>query len=65
MVFLLEFFRMDHGHEEVAEQGEGDEPDEDGFHGFVGLERSAETDIKNRRHEQRDDGGGIDEIGDG
>jgi hypothetical protein len=29
----LEFFRTQHRHRQVGEQGKGDEPDEDGFHG--------------------------------
>jgi hypothetical protein len=29
----LELFRTQHRHREISEQGEGDEPDEDGFHG--------------------------------
>ena len=45
-------FRRDHGLEEVAEQGEGDQPDDDGFHGSEGLERSTETDVQRRRGEE-------------
>jgi hypothetical protein len=30
---LLEFLRPDHGREQVGEEAEGDEPDNDGFHG--------------------------------
>jgi hypothetical protein len=37
MNFVLEFFRTQHRHHEVGEQGEGDEPDEDGFRGRVWL----------------------------
>jgi hypothetical protein len=28
-----ELLRADHGHEEIEKKEEGDEPDEDGFHG--------------------------------
>jgi hypothetical protein len=40
-----EFFRTEHRHREVNEQGEGDEPDEDGFHGFQ-LEGCAAVGVK-------------------
>jgi hypothetical protein len=44
--FELKFFRTQHRHHEVGEQGEGDEPDEDGFHGAGGLEGFTATGIE-------------------
>jgi hypothetical protein len=41
----LEFFRTDHGHEQIDEEQQGDDPDNDGFH-CVLLEFFAEVDVK-------------------
>jgi hypothetical protein len=48
---------MNHGHEEVAEEGEGDEPDDDGFHGINRLEGAAEAGVENAEREEGDGGG--------
>ncbi len=55
MVVELESFRTQHRHREVGEQGEGDEPDEDGFHGGGRLEGFAAVDIEPGEDEK--DGG--------
>ena len=51
----LEFFRTQHRHREVSEQGKGDEPDKDGFHGDGRLEGFAAVDIEPGEDEK--DGG--------
>lgn len=60
-----EFFRMNHGHEEVAEEGEGDEPDDDGFHGGGGSERGAETGVDCAEGEEGRVAGEEEEVGHG
>jgi hypothetical protein len=59
MMVELEFFRTQHRHREVSEQGEGDEPDEDGFHGGGWLERFAAFGVKPADDEE---GGGDAEV---
>ena len=60
-----EFFRINHGHEEVAKQGEGDEPDEDGFHGGVGSEGAAVAGVERAQGEEREGSGEEDQVGHG
>ena len=54
----LEFFRTQHRHREVGEQGEGDEPDEDGIHvggqleGFAAVGVSAAYDEEGHEEEE-------------
>jgi hypothetical protein len=59
-----ELLRADHGHEEIEEEEEGDEPDEDGFHGDRGrvLEFLAEADVEAAENEERDDDAEIEEV---
>lgn len=59
---MSEFFRTKHRHEQVGEQSDGDEPDEDRFHGRSGLEIVATLDIKPGKDEEADCGGEIDEV---
>ena len=42
----LEFFRMDHGHYEVADEKQGDDADDDDFHRGVGSKGVAEAGIE-------------------
>ena len=57
----LEFFRTQHRHREVSEQGEGDEHDEDGFHdggrleGFAAVRVSAAGDEEGHEEEKEDE----------
>lgn len=61
----LEFFRAQHGHDEVNEARERDERDDDGFHGRSGFVRRgsanflAEVSVGRRegeeRHRERDE----------
>jgi hypothetical protein len=45
-----EFLRPDHGHEQIDEEQQGDDPDNDGFH-CVLLELFAEADV-NAAHDK-------------
>jgi hypothetical protein len=50
----LEFVRADHGHEQIDEEQQGDDPDTDGFH-CVLLEFLAEADVKAAHNEKPND----------
>jgi hypothetical protein len=58
----LEFFRPDHGHEEVEEQKQGDEADDDGFHGGGRLEGFAAVGVRTADDEKGQKGGEADEV---
>jgi hypothetical protein len=57
----LEFFWVNHGHEQVDEQQQGNDPDNDGFH-FVFLKFFAEADIKAANDKKSNDDSDKDEV---
>jgi len=62
MVVELEFFRTQHRHREVGEQGKGDEPDDDGFHGGGRLECFAAFGVKPADDKEGDGDTEVDEV---
>ncbi len=60
-----EFFRVDHGHQEVADEQEGDDADDEGFHGDGELERAAEAGVERADGEEGDGHGDEQQIGHG
>jgi hypothetical protein len=63
-----EFFRAEHGDDEVDERGEGDEADEDVFHGGEGVRVSGKVRWRRRSPDlftEIDVGGGEGEEGHG
>jgi len=61
-VIELEFFRTQHRHGEVGEQGEGDESGEEGFHGGGWLEGFAALGVNAADDEEGDEDGEVDEV---
>lgn len=64
-----ELLRADHGHEEIEKKKEGDEPDEDGFHGdqvrsdqVRGLELFAEAEVEAADDEEGDGNAEAEEV---
>jgi hypothetical protein len=51
---ILEFFRADHGREQINKQQERDDTDDDRFH-FVLLQLLAKTHVKSAGDEKRND----------
>jgi hypothetical protein len=51
---ILEFFRPDHGHEQIDEQQESDDPDNDCFH-WIRLKLLAEAGVKAAHDKKHDD----------
>jgi hypothetical protein len=61
MAVWLEFFRPDHGHEQVDEQQQGHEARDEVFHdGF--LQFVAATDVKRADHEEESDQSDVKKI---
>jgi hypothetical protein len=58
---FLEFFGADHGHKQIDEEQQGDDPDNDGFHCAL-LEVFAEADVKAAHDEEQNDDSGEDEV---
>ena len=56
---------MDHGHDEVADEEDGDDADDDGFHGMAGSECFTESGIKGTECEEAEGHGDVDEVGHG
>jgi hypothetical protein len=59
-----ELLRANHGHEEIEKEGEGDEPDENGFHGGQGrgLELFAEAEVETADDEKGDGHAEVEEV---
>jgi hypothetical protein len=51
---MLEFFRPDHGHEQINKKQQCDNPDNGRFH-FVLLQLLAKTDVESARDKKGDD----------
>jgi hypothetical protein len=58
----LEFLRLDHGHEEVGEEAQGDQSHDDVFHDGQWLEAAAETHVKRANDEEGDGDAEVDEV---
>ena len=58
---FLEFFRPNHGHEEVDEEQQRDDRDDNCFHG-VPLEPVAKAHVKGAHDEKHNDGSNEDEV---
>jgi hypothetical protein len=58
---FLEFFRPNHGHEQIDEQQQRDDPDNDGFH-CVLLKFLTEADVKAAHDKKQNDDSGEDEV---
>jgi hypothetical protein len=58
----LEFFRLDHGHEEVGEEAQGDQSHDEVFHGGFSLEISAEAHVESAEDEEGSGDAEIDKI---
>jgi hypothetical protein len=56
-----EFLRPDHGHEQIDEEQQGDDPDNDGFHSVL-LELFAKADVKAAHHKKPNDDADEDEV---
>jgi len=56
-----EFFGTDHGHEQIDEEQQGDDPDNDGFH-CVLLKFLAEAGVKAAHDKKQNDDSGEDEV---
>jgi len=50
-----EFFRIEHGHQKVADESQGNESDDERFHVIVVLEQAAKTGVKFAESEEGDD----------
>lgn len=61
----LELFGVKHRHHEVADENDGDEADNVGFHGGYRLERTTEAGVKRAEGEKRESRGDEDEVGHG
>jgi hypothetical protein len=61
MVVFLEFFGADHGHKQIDEEQQGDDPDNDGFH-CVLLELFAEANVKAAHDKEPNDDAGEDKV---
>jgi hypothetical protein len=57
----LEFFRASHGHEQIDEQQQSDDPDNDCFH-CVFLKFLAEAGVKGAHDKKQNDDSGEDEV---
>ena len=57
-----EFFRTQHRHRQVGEQGQGDEPDEEGFHGVGRLEIFTAARVGGTDDKEGHQGGEEDEV---
>lgn len=62
MMVELEFFRTQHRHREISEQGEGNESDEDGFHGGRWLESFAAVSVSAADDEEGHEEEEVDEV---
>ena len=60
-MWILEFFRSNHCHEQVNEEKQGDNPDDGRFH-FVLLELLAKTHVERPGDKKRNDDPYKDEI---
>jgi hypothetical protein len=58
----LEFFRPNHGHEQIREEQECDDPDDECFHLGV-LQPLAKADVKCGHNEEEDDGSAENDVG--
>jgi hypothetical protein len=56
-----EFLRPDHGHEQIDEKQQGDDPDNDGFH-CVLLKLFAKADVKAAHDKKPNDDADEDEV---
>jgi hypothetical protein len=56
-----EFLRPDHGHEQIDEKQQGDDPDNDRFH-CVLLDLFAEADVKTAHDKKPNDDADEDEV---
>ena len=62
---MLEFFGVEHGHHEEADEQDGDEAGEVGFHGSYMLERATETGVKRADGEEGEGHGDKEQVGHG
>jgi hypothetical protein len=60
---MLEFFRVEHGDNEVADEQNGDDADEDGFHGIARLEGVAKQGVNHAEGKEAEGDCDEDEIG--
>jgi hypothetical protein len=61
----LEFFRVEHGDDEVADEKNRDDADEDGFHGNVDSECVTKEGVSHAKGEETDGCCNEDEVGHG
>ena len=57
----LEFFRPNHGHEQIDEQQQGNDADNDGFHRVL-LQLLAEADVKSAHDKKQNDDASENEV---
>ena len=58
----LEFLWLDHGHEEVGEEAQGDQSHDDVFHGVCDLEVAAEAHVERADDEEGSGDADVDEV---